>query len=238
MQPFLPACLRLCDRPDMDVPSGTFSRRMTGAVDVMWTSLIWLIFLGAWMKLYFGRFQKGLAISGNRLAMARILSVLVAAVICYCETSAGLAVMLISLAFFLPAIAVIDYENKIIPDCLLLQLAVAGIFGYIVFFLTERENFLYRLSGGCFTGLGLFAVLLLVALLSKGLGGGDVKLFGLIGCLTGYVISISVLFWSLMCSMLAAVILLMKRKKGKKDTLPFGPFILAGYLISVAALYL
>lgn len=211
---------------------------MTGAVGVIWTSLIWLLFLGVWMMLYFHWHKGELAISRKRLTIARMLSALVAAMICYCETSAGLAVMLISLAFFLPVIAVIDYENKTIPNYLLSQLAVAGIVGYIVFFLTERDNFLYRVSGGCLTGLGLFAVLLLVALLSKGLGGGDVKLFGLIGFMCGYTISISILFWSLVCSMIAAVILLMKKKKGKKDTLPFGPFILAGYLISMAALYL
>lgn len=213
-------------------------KQMTGAVNVMWISLIWLILLGVWMTLYFHRYKGELVINRKRLAIARGLSALVAVVICCRETSAGQAVMLISLAFFLPAIAVIDYENKIIPNCLLMRLAVTGILGYIIFFLTERENFLYRVSGGCLTGLGLFAVLLLVALLSKGLGGGDVKLFGLIGCMSGYGISISVLFWGLMCSMFAAVILLIKKKKGKKDILPFGPFILAGYLISVAALYL
>lgn len=205
----------------------------------MWINWIWLILLGVWMVFYFSRFQRGLEVNRKRLAAAWGLSVLVSAAICCCEGSAAQAVTLISLAFFLPVIAVIDYENRIIPNWLLLQLAAAGIFGYIVLFLTEsREDFLYKLSSRCLTGLGLFAALLLVALLSKGLGGGDVKLFGLIGCMCGYTISISILFWSLVCSMLAAVVLLAQRKKGKKDTLPFGPFILAGYLISVAALYL
>lgn len=209
-----------------------------GDKGVMIICLLWTVLLAVWMPVYFTRLQKELYTERKSMLIATwCISLLVSVFIGFSETNSARAVALSALAFLLAAIAVIDYENRIIPNHLQLHLVAAGIFEYIILFLTEKEDFPYKLVGNCLMGFGVFAILFLIALLSKGLGGGDIKLLGLIGCMCGYTITVSILFWALVSSASVSIVLLLKKKKGKKDTMPFAPFIWIGYLISVAALY-
>lgn len=204
----------------------------------MFFCLIWTMLLAAWMPFYFIHFHKELY-EGQKalLVVTWCISVLTAVVICVKETDMTRIIALTALAFILSIIAIVDYEKNIIPNHLQVYLIGVGIIEYIVLFFSQREDFMYRILGYLLTGFGFFAVLLLVALLSKGFGGGDVKLIGLIGCLCGYMMTVSILFWALVSSMIVSVVLLVKKKKEKKDTIPFGPFLLIGYFISMAARY-
>ncbi|WP_343781056.1 prepilin peptidase [Alkalibacillus silvisoli] len=78
-----------------------------------------------------------------------------------------------------------------------------------------------------------FGLLLLIAIVSKGgMGGGDIKLFGVIGLFLGNQGTLVTLF---LASLLGAVIglVLMAFKKVKRGVpIPFGPFIAASALIT------
>ena len=80
----------------------------------------------------------------------------------------------------------------------------------------------------CYSGFTLFALFYLCFFLSpNGLGGGDVKLAGLIGFFFGYTMAIQ----SLLIACLIALIYAMTKMKldsEEKPLIPFGPFLFIG----------
>ncbi|WP_053367285.1 prepilin peptidase [Bacillus sp. FJAT-27245] len=121
-------------------------------------------------------------------------------------------------------IFVSDIHYMIIPDKILL--VFAGIFLF--------ERVLWPLSPWWDSLLGAavgFGLLLLIALVSKGgMGGGDVKLFAVIGFAVGTKL---VLLSFLLATMFGAVfgaLGLMLRLVKRRQPIPFGPFIVLGSL--------
>lgn len=80
----------------------------------------------------------------------------------------------------------------------------------------------------------LFLASMLCAVCFKGsIGYGDIKLFLVMGLLLGLEDSWGAVFASLLVSFCVAVFLLVTKKKGRKDAIPFGPAIVLGTYISV-----
>jgi leader peptidase (prepilin peptidase)/N-methyltransferase len=131
----------------------------------------------------------------------------------------------------LPAISVIDIQRKIIPNRIVypalvafpVYLVVATVLGAPFDLLDAALGFL--LYGGS---------LLLVALVSRGMGMGDVKLVALIGIVLG------ALGLSIVGVAAAAAIVLggiggvvaLIGGKGRKSTIPFGPYLAAGAVVA------
>lgn len=140
----------------------------------------------------------------------------------------------ITLYQILFCIAVIDYQYKIIPNFLLLvgmgcQL-LCNFFAHFIQNSSWMQLFQPNISGF----LGSIFLLLLIYLLSRrSIGFGDVKLFGVIGFYTNFPFSFTVLFLALLCSSFCAILCLLSKRKTKNDTLPFGPFILLGFLLGL-----
>lgn len=78
-----------------------------------------------------------------------------------------------------------------------------------------------------------FALLLLIAVASKGgMGGGDIKLFAVLGLFLGIKGTILTLVLAAILGMLYGLILLAYKKINRKEPIPFGPFIGVAALIS------
>jgi prepilin signal peptidase PulO-like enzyme (type II secretory pathway) len=78
-------------------------------------------------------------------------------------------------------------------------------------------------------GLTGFILLLLVVIVSRGgMAFGDVKLAALIGMMAGFPIILVALFIGIIGGGLVAGILLLTRRRGRKDPMPFGPFLCLG----------
>jgi leader peptidase (prepilin peptidase)/N-methyltransferase len=112
-----------------------------------------------------------------------------------------------------------DIEEGIIPDLLTYPGIILGL-GLSFYSVGIRASTI---------GLILFAgILLLAALLSKGgMGGGDIKLAGVIGTFLGYKGSIITLFLSSLGGGLWAVVLLLRGKAQRKTAIKYGPFLAA-----------
>lgn len=79
-----------------------------------------------------------------------------------------------------------------------------------------------------------FALLLMPYLLSReGMGGGDVKLAALIGLATGFPLVVLALAMAILAAGLLAIVLLLSRRKTRKQTVPFGPFLAAGAMLTL-----
>lgn len=123
----------------------------------------------------------------------------------------------------------IDLEHQIIPNKLNLFGALGG---FILNLLTENLGlmgmFLGFLAGG--------GIMFLISVLSKGgMGGGDVKLAAVIGILLGWKMTLLSLLLAFILGGVGGLILLLLKKKGKKDMIPFGPFLALGALLAVLA---
>lgn len=74
----------------------------------------------------------------------------------------------------------------------------------------------------------------MVAIVSKGnMGGGDIKLLGMLGFFLGVKKTMMIIFLSFFIGALFTLPLLILKKKGRKEMIPFGPFIALSALITM-----
>lgn len=131
------------------------------------------------------------------------------------------------LAAVLISAAVIDYRHGIIPNSLVLAGFVLGL--GLSFFnpvLGWQQHLLGVIAGG--------GPLLALAVLSRGgMGGGDIKLAAVMGLFLGPRLVLLALCLGSLLAGLAGMVLLLLGKKGRKDTLVFGPFLAAGAFAAI-----
>lgn len=89
------------------------------------------------------------------------------------------------------------------------------------------------LSGIIAGAIGFILFLLVYIINPRGLGMGDIKLVTLIGLSTGFPLNLAALFIGIVLGGIAAVILLLLRKKGRKDVMPYGVFLGIGPIIAL-----
>ncbi len=126
------------------------------------------------------------------------------------------------LAALLIGISLIDLEHFYIPDSML---AVGALMWVVL-----RTMIPFVPLGQALLGLALgFAVMLIIYLLARGgMGFGDVKLAALLGLYLGPAPVMLTLFLAFVVGAAAGVLLMVLKIKGRKDMLPFGPFLALG----------
>jgi leader peptidase (prepilin peptidase)/N-methyltransferase len=88
----------------------------------------------------------------------------------------------------------------------------------------------YAALGG---GIG-FALFLLIALVSRGgMGWGDVKLAALIGLATGFPLVFLAIIMGAILGGIVAVALVIAKKRKRRETIPFGPFLALATMITL-----
>ena len=79
-----------------------------------------------------------------------------------------------------------------------------------------------------------FAILFLIAIVSRGgMGWGDVKLAALIGLATGFPLVFFSLIMGAILGGIVAVALIIAKKKTRRETIPFGPFLALAAMITL-----
>ncbi len=121
--------------------------------------------------------------------------------------AAAVAMVVLSVDFFLPEL---------------------GIFGGRVFW--PQPEILSGLVGGA---VGFLFLLIPAVISPGGMGWGDVKMAGLIGLVTGFPLVIVAIFTGIVLGGLVAIVLVLLKIRGRKETIPFGPFLSLG---AIAAL--
>lgn len=127
----------------------------------------------------------------------------------------------------LVAITAIDLEHQLIPDLITLPGIVVGFVGSVVL---SRGSWLNSLLGIMVGGGAFF---LIIVLSRGGMGGGDMKLGAMLGAFLGWKLLLLGLFLAAFLGGAVAVALLVTGRKGRKDPLPFGPFLALGGAVSL-----
>ncbi|MGF0469088.1 prepilin peptidase [Lysinibacillus fusiformis] len=128
-------------------------------------------------------------------------------------------IVALSFISLLVIIVVSDFTYLLIPDKILLFFLPILVIGRVLSPLTPWwDSLLGSLVG--------FGILYSIAVLSKGgMGGGDIKLFFLIGLVLGTIHTLLTLFFAAIIGMIVGIVVLLKRKQGRKTPIPFGPSI-------------
>jgi len=134
-----------------------------------------------------------------------------------------LALTFISL---LVIVVVSDLTYMIIPNRILLF--------FLPLFIVERFfNPLTPWWSSLVGALGAFLLLFLIAVVSKGgMGGGDVKLFGVLGYVIGWKLILLTFIIACFSGTIVGLAFMMAGKMQKRNPIPFGPFIAFGALVS------
>jgi leader peptidase (prepilin peptidase) / N-methyltransferase len=138
-------------------------------------------------------------------------------------------IALLPFAAMLIAVADIDLEHRIVPNRILLPMAVYGVAASAV----VRTDMLPELL---IAGAAAFTFLLLAVLIHPaGMGMGDVKLAGVMGLYLGAAIAPALLIAFLFGSMVGVAILLRQGARGRKQAVPFAPFLALGAVVALFA---
>jgi len=124
-------------------------------------------------------------------------------------------------------IAIIDLEHGLILDRLVYPAVVISLVLAIFY---AKPGLVSALMGG---GLGFIILLLPVLVYRESMGWGDVKMAGLIGVVTGFPVVVIALFIAFISGGLVGAIMLLSRRKGRKATIPFGPFLSLGTVLAL-----
>jgi leader peptidase (prepilin peptidase)/N-methyltransferase len=84
---------------------------------------------------------------------------------------------------------------------------------------------------GLLTGGMLFY--LIAAVSRGGMGGGDIKLIAMIGAFLGWQGALFTIFSGALMGSLVGVMLMLLGRKGRKDKVPFGPFLSGGAILFI-----
>ncbi len=143
-------------------------------------------------------------------------------------------IKLIVLMGILAAAAVVDLKKTIIPNFLIMIGLIVRVVIYVMEWLFYNDIFVPQLFSDLL-GFGIgFGILFIASVLFRGaIGFGDVKLFGVIGFMSGAICTYSTLIFCLLISTIISFILIIIKKKNRKDSIPFGPFIFGGYVIAI-----
>jgi leader peptidase (prepilin peptidase)/N-methyltransferase len=129
----------------------------------------------------------------------------------------------------LVAITAIDLQLQIIPDAITLPGIVTGVVANVA---TQRVSIVDSLLGLALGG-GLFFVIIVVS--GGGMGGGDMKLGAMLGAFLGWKVALIALFLGVVFGGVFAIVLLASGRRGRKDAVPFGPFLALGGAVGLFA---
>jgi leader peptidase (prepilin peptidase)/N-methyltransferase len=134
------------------------------------------------------------------------------------------------------ALAAIDLEHRRLPNVIVLP-ACAGAAAWVGGLALATGNPRPAMTA-LGAGAGFFALLLGTALVSGGIGFGDVKLALFVGIVSGRFgvgVAAAAVLGSFILGGLVAAGLVSAGRRGRKDVLPFGPAMAAGTLLALFA---
>ena len=126
-----------------------------------------------------------------------------------------------------------DLDTKLIPNRILFPGTAVGLVLLMGGAIIENGPIVRPLAGGVI----YFVLLLVLALIARGgFGFGDVKLAFLLGLFTAYRswdTLIVAMFAAFLLGGLVSAILVVFRIRSRKDSIPFGPYLVAGAYLAI-----
>jgi len=161
-----------------------------------------------------------------------LLSVLWLLAVCGILSGDGLSVRSLCGGVFtaiLLWLSYLDLRDGLLYDVITMPFAVVGLVFSLMGALTPVAN---AVIGGTLCGV-LFYCLYIAA--RGGLGGGDVKLAAGLGVWLGWEAAVVAVWIAFMLGGITATVLLITRRRRRRDGIPFGPFLAVGGYVAFVA---
>ena len=126
------------------------------------------------------------------------------------------------------AIAFIDYDHMIIPTRIVLPGALLGLMASVA--LHPQQWWMY-VAGSLGAAAFMFALAMIWA---GGMGPGDIRMALFMGAVLGKYVVLA-LFMAFLLGGVVGGILLLTKKRSRKDLIPFGPYLALGSVLAVLA---
>jgi leader peptidase (prepilin peptidase)/N-methyltransferase len=124
-------------------------------------------------------------------------------------------------------ITFIDIDHKIIPDVITLPGIPIGLgASFVLPAMTFKASLLGLLAGG--GSLWLIAWTYSLITRKEGMGGGDIKLLGMVGTFIGWKGVVFTIFVASVAGTCVGMIFMLIKGKNLKFAIPFGPFLSIG----------
>lgn len=126
-----------------------------------------------------------------------------------------------------------DLKYGIIPDKVILPAVLTTFFWLIVY---RQDLILNHVLSGAVSFVFFISISLVFYVLTKkeSMGAGDIKLAFLLGLFLGFPKIILALYLAFLTgAFIGLILILWKKKSSIKDTIPFGPFLITGTLLSL-----
>lgn len=124
----------------------------------------------------------------------------------------------------------IDMEHQILPDKINIYLLIT-----VIPFVILNKSISYWAFGGVI-GFGLPYIVTYLFYKIRGvigLGGGDIKLFGILGLLLGPIGIVQNMFFSCALGSVIGILLILTKRMGKDKPMAFGPYIIVAAAIQI-----
>ena len=127
-----------------------------------------------------------------------------------------------------------DYRDYRIPNIFPLTIAISAIACLSIGYFTSQEGATAYIFSSVFAAVVVVIFMIVASLLTRrGIGMGDIKLLTALALLGGVnTIGWTLIFGVAVCAVVA-VFFLITKKNTVKGTMPFGPFIFIGYIITI-----
>ena len=166
---------------------------------------------------------------GNKIAwIYPVMELLTGLLFAFAYWQLGWGVEFIVALFFISLLVIIvvsDIAYMLIPDKVLLFFLPFLVIGRVLSPLTPW----WDCAVGAVVGFGILYIIAVIS--NGGMGGGDIKLFFLIGLVLGTMHTLLTLFVAAVIGMIVGLVVLTKNKQGRKTPIPFGPSIALAAII-------
>lgn len=148
------------------------------------------------------------------------------AVAAYYKFSFFRAMLIVAFGGIMYSVSIIDFKTKTIDTKLMLSMLMIGLISLIS---TDWIGSLFRFG----TAIIVFATMYLLSKVSKGVGFGDVQLIAITALLLEFDMFFATIFYGLIISLVAGIVLMKRAKSNMKYELPFAPFIEIGLILAM-----
>lgn len=172
----------------------------------------------------------------------KVVLLVIVALLCFASTMKimdkvqdiiGIFKMIVCLLGLVGA-ACFDYREHRIPNIFPLVIAIAAVLLLGLGVLAEQVGAVAYITTGVVSSAVCGLILVVASAITKqGIGAGDIKLICAIALIAGvYTVMGTLLFGVIACSMYGIIALILK-KKSVSSAVPFGPFLLFGYVLTL-----
>lgn len=136
------------------------------------------------------------------------------------------------LASILIAVSFIDIDYQIIPD----EIIIVGlVVGFLYPIIGHKITFINSILGGLSGFLSLYILSVFYTMITGriGLGGGDMKLMGVVGLFLGPFATFTAIMVGSFIGVFYSFILILMKRIGLRQPIPYGPFLSLGTLFVI-----